>query len=120
MLFGSAAQDLVVPGEGSLHRLRASLPKLGGALYVGEQEGDCARGQIGHWLSGFSFPHLHSKASVARSYTARLYRIGTTRTPTLLCEGGHSASRAHKVGQLHHKSFCLGSIETCNNTMIDR
>src|SRR5215210_1264200 len=63
--------------------------------------------------------NLLPKSSVARSYTARVDRIGTIRTPTLPREGRHSDSHAHKVGQLHQKSFRLGSIGTCNNTIID-
>jgi hypothetical protein len=55
--------------------------------------------------SGAPPSNLLPKLSVARSYTPRLERTGTTRTPTLPREGSHSSFRAHKIGQLHHDSL---------------
>jgi hypothetical protein len=47
LLYG-ASQDLIVAGEGDLHRRRVSLPHLGGTLYVGEHECDSACGRARH------------------------------------------------------------------------
>src|SRR5215212_1609269 len=48
-------EDLVVTSEGNPHRRCVSLPQLGGALYVGEQEGDSAGGHSVHWSLTSSF-----------------------------------------------------------------
>jgi hypothetical protein len=47
LLYGGP-QQLVVAGEGFLHCLSVALPQPGGALYVGEQEGDGACWQSCH------------------------------------------------------------------------
>src|SRR5215210_8637134 len=43
-------EDLVVASEGRLHRRSVLLPQLDRTLYVGEEKGDRACGQIGHEL----------------------------------------------------------------------
>jgi hypothetical protein len=45
--------DLVVLTQRSRHRLRRFLPHPGAALYVGEDEGDDAVGEIGHGRSSY-------------------------------------------------------------------
>jgi hypothetical protein len=52
LLYG-ASQDLVVAGQSDLHDRGVSLPELGGASYIGEQEGESAC-----WRAGGHYPDV--------------------------------------------------------------
>src|SRR5829696_7503767 len=86
MRLNGCTKDLVVTGEGFGHRLRVPLPQGGGALHVGEQEGNRAGVRLCHPLcvllswenqlkhQGSKRPTLRAsetqKSTISRSSTA--------------------------------------------------
>src|SRR4051812_37308003 len=48
MSLNSMAENSLLLGEGTLHSSGVTFPAFGASLYIGEQEGDCAGGQLSH------------------------------------------------------------------------